>query len=311
MKEITRNRKTEQNITYSCSAVCHHTSATPTTTTTATVAVFSGENCSMMNSSTVSLKRKSLSPKSSPCEPSPKRITLNSPPPSTNAATAIASAEDGPASISPITSPSPKRVTLNSPPPFSTAATSIAAAEDGPASISPITSPSPKRVIHNSPHSSSTTIAAAVEGGPASISPITSLSPAFSPFSKRGSEKSPFATTNATTADAAAPPLPFSRFTKTQHPNNNKILRRTLSEPPIFDSFTDFCRYINSQSPENVKNNSISIKSSLRRSISDPTAAAIILAPAPAPAAAIPALTSGTEHEETTRIKSSCRVSDV
>ncbi|XP_049387018.1 lysine-rich arabinogalactan protein 19-like [Solanum stenotomum] len=244
---------------HGCSAVFHH----PSATTTASVAVFSGENCNVMKSNTVSLKRKSISPISSPSEPSPKRVSLNSPPPSA----AIAAAKDGTDPISPITSPSPKRVTLNSPPPSST--TAIAAAEDGPVPISPKTSPSP----------------------------------AFSPFSKRVSEKSPFATTNAATADATAtpPPLPFSRFTKTQPSNNNKTLRRTLSEPPIFGSFTDFCRYMNSQSPENSKNNPISVKSTLRRSISDPTAAKIILAPAPA--TATPALTSGTGHEKTTRSK--------
>ncbi|KAL3329167.1 hypothetical protein AABB24_036322 [Solanum stoloniferum] len=262
MKEFTRNRKTEQNMTFSihgCSAAFHH----PSATATASVAVFSGENCDIMNSSTVSLKRKSLSQISSPSEPSPKTVSLNSPPSSA----AIAAAKDGTDPISPITSPSPKRVALNSPPP--SPATAIAAAEDGPVPISPKTSPSP----------------------------------AFSPFSKRVSEKSPFATTNAAAADATVtpPPLPFSRFTKTQEPNNNKTLRRTLSEPPIFDSFTDFCRYMNSQSPENSRNNPISVKSTLRRSISDPTAAEIILAPAPATATL--ALTSGTEHEKTTRRK--------
>ncbi|XP_015087564.1 uncharacterized protein PB18E9.04c-like [Solanum pennellii] len=243
---------------HGCSAVFHH----PSATATATIAVFSGEDCSIKNDTNVSLKRKSISPIS---EPSPKRVTLNSPP-SSAATAAIAAAKNGTDPISPITSPSAVRVTLNSPPPST--GTAIAADMDG-------TNP---------------------------ISPKTSPSPAFSPFSKRVSEKSPFATTNAAAAAAAdatatPPPLPFSRFTKTQPSNNNKTLRRTLSEPPIFNSFTDFCRYMNSQSPENSKNN-------LRRSTSDPTAAKIILAPAPA--TATPALTSGTGHEKTTRRSKKC-----
>ncbi|KAK4350463.1 hypothetical protein RND71_029776 [Anisodus tanguticus] len=86
------------------------------------------------------------------------------------------------------------------------------------------------------------------------------------------------------------PPLQISRFTKMQ-PNNNKILRQTLSEPPVFNSFSDFCRYMNSQSPKNDKNNAISIKLPLRRSISDPSAD-IILPPASAPVVATPALAS-------------------
>ncbi|KAK4348427.1 hypothetical protein RND71_031182 [Anisodus tanguticus] len=67
-------------------------------------------------------------------------------------------------------------------------------------------------------------------------------------------------------------------------PNNNKILRRTLSVPPVFNSFSNFCRYMNSQSPENGKNNSISVKLPLRRSISNPSAPDIILPLAPATA---------------------------
>ncbi|KAK4369041.1 hypothetical protein RND71_012833 [Anisodus tanguticus] len=74
--------------------------------------------------------------------------------------------------------------------------------------------------------------------------------------------------------------------------NNNKILRRTLSKPPIFNFFSDFYRYMNSQSQENSKNNSISVKLPLRRSISDPSTADIILPPAPT--TATPALTSKT-----------------
>ncbi|XP_059317813.1 uncharacterized protein LOC132068281 isoform X2 [Lycium ferocissimum] len=105
-------------------------------------------------------------------------------------------------------------------------------------------------------------------------SPIT----AFSPLSKRVSDKSPFSTN--TTNAMVAPPLPlFSRFTTTTQPNSIKNLRRTLSEPPVFKSFTDFCHYINSQSPENDKNiNSISVKSQrLPRSISAPTDADILV----------------------------------
>ncbi|KAJ8553961.1 hypothetical protein K7X08_024639 [Anisodus acutangulus] len=51
---------------------------------------------------------------------------------------------------------------------------------------------------------------------------------------------------------------------------------------------------MNSQSPENSKNNSISVKLSLCRSIFDSSAADIILPPAPTPAATTPALASET-----------------
>ncbi|KAM3326923.1 hypothetical protein P3S67_002049 [Capsicum chacoense] len=305
---------------HGCSSAVHHPSAT----------VFSGENCSIMNSNVGSMKRKSLSPLSSPSQISPKRVTLNSPPPSasasaaaiasieaateeggsvsilpiassspkwvseksTTAVAAIAAAteEGGSDSISPAASPSSKRVSEKSPSPTtttSTAAAISAASEGGSDSISPTTSLSSKRVSGKTLSSTTTTIVAGDEDCQASISQITTPPPAFSPFSKRVSEKSPFSTTTTTNeATAANPPLPFSRFT------NNKNLRRTLSEPPVFDSFTALCHYMKqSQSPENTNNNPISVKSPLiRRSVSDPTAADIVLG--------TPALTS-----ETTRSK--------
>ncbi|KAM3356772.1 hypothetical protein P3S68_023486 [Capsicum galapagoense] len=256
-----------------CSSAVHHLSAT----------VFSGENCSIMNSNVGSMKRKSLSPLSSPSQISPKRVTLNSPPPS--AAADAATEEGGSVSILPIGSSSPKRVSEKS----TTTVAAIAAAteEGGSDSISPVASPSSKRVSGKTLSSTTTTIVAGDEDCQASISQITTPPPAFSPFSKRVSEKSPFSTTTTTNEDTAAnPPLPFSRFT------NNKNLRRTLSEPPVFDSFTALCHYMKqSQSPENTNNNPISVKSPLiRRSVSDPTAADIVLG--------TPALTS-----ETTRSK--------
>ncbi|OIS98940.1 PREDICTED: putative uncharacterized protein DDB_G0290521 [Nicotiana attenuata] len=141
---------------------------------------------------------------------------------------------------------------------------------------SPSDEPSPKKITLHPPPSSSSTAAATERV------PEKTPSPAFSPFSsKRVSDKSPFSTCSTTTTNnPAISPLPFSRFTTTQ-PHNN-ILRRTLSEPPVFNSFTAFVTYMNSQSPENDKNINISAfnwQRPLRRSISVPTDADI-LAPA-------------------------------
>ncbi|XP_070041943.1 uncharacterized protein [Nicotiana tomentosiformis] len=108
--------------------------------------------------------------------------------------------------------------------------------------------------------------------------PEKTPSPAFSPFSsKRVSDKSPFSTCSTTPTNPAISLLPFSRFTAAQ-PHNNS-LRRTLSEPPVFNSFTAFVTYMNSQSPENAKNSNISAfkwQRPLRRSISVPTDADIL-----------------------------------
>ncbi|XP_016452379.1 uncharacterized protein LOC107776938 [Nicotiana tabacum] len=133
---------------------------------------------------------------------------------------------------------------------------------------SPSDEPSPKKITLHPPPSSSSTAAAA------ETVPEKTPSPAFSPFSsKRVSNKSPFSTCSTTTTyNPAISPLPFSRFTATQ-PHNN-TLRRTLSEPPGFNSFTAFVTYMNSQSPENAKNSNISAvnwQRPLCRSISVPT----------------------------------------